>query len=142
MSNEWPAGHRSALSAWASPSPHTGQRSSSTTSASTAPPPLAAAPHGLALLREGLHSLAEVLGGEAGFAQLDELALQLLGESQPSELADHPLVAGQGQRRVRGDLRREVEHALVELAGLYDPVDEPHLAGSLRVDGAAEEEEL
>ena len=42
-------------------------------------PSLAAAPLRLALLREGLHSLAEVLRCEARFAQLHELALELGG---------------------------------------------------------------
>ena len=77
-----------------------------------------AAPLGLALLRERSHALAEVLGAEARLAQLDQLALELLGEPRVAQRSQDALVAGERQRRVAGDLASEIAgNAPLSLAG-------------------------
>src|SRR6267154_2454343 len=60
----------------------------------------AVAPTGRALLRERAHGLAEVLRGQRGAAQLEQLALDALVElAAPCEqLPNHPLVAALGDR--------------------------------------------
>src|SRR5215213_9008985 len=98
---------------------------------------LAPAPDRLALLRERTHALAEVLGAEARLAQLDQLALELLGEPRVAQRPQDTLVAGERERRVAGDLARDLEHALLEALGLYHLVHEPPLLRPLSRHGVA-----
>src|SRR5215207_5454328 len=98
----------------------------------------------LALLREGLHALVEVVGAEAGLAQLHQLALgvrvqRALGGEQ---LADHPLVPALGERRERGDLRRVPDRPLGQLVGGHDLADQAPGLRLLGADGARGEEQL
>src|SRR3954451_25325550 len=97
-----------------------------------------------ALLGERAHALAEVLGGEAGAAQLDELALHVGIEAAAGapELADDALVGAHAERRVAGELLGPLQRLLLDVGRQHDRVDEaPALAGA-RVDVAPEQEQL
>src|SRR5215213_6696248 len=96
----------------------------------------ATAPPGLALLAERPHALAKVLRLEARSPQLDELAL---GSQQ---LPHDALVARERERRVGGDLLGQRDCPRLELGPRHDLVDEAPALGRLRVDVAADEEQL
>src|SRR5262249_44158655 len=115
-----------------------------TSSVAIAPRTLSAFPPRRALLPEGPYALAHVLRAEALLAQRDELALDVrielaLGTQQ---LADHPLVAAQRQRRVAGQLGRQVQGGLLELRLGDDAVDQAPAERGGRVDVAPEQEQL
>jgi hypothetical protein len=96
------------------------------------------------LVGERPHSLAEVLGAEAGSAKLDQLALDVrvqLGAGV-EDGTDHALVASLRERRARGDLPRPCERLLGEVLGLGDGVDEPPSPCCPRIDPAADQEQL
>src|SRR4051812_43950375 len=97
-----------------------------------------------ALLGEGAHALAQVLGREARAAQLDELALHVGVEAGPGppELADDALVAAHAERRVAGELLGPLQRLLLDVGRQHDRVDEAPALGGARVDVAPEEEEL
>ncbi len=100
-------------------------------------------PLGLALLGEGPDALAEVLGGEAGLAQGDQPGLLLLGQDRRGgEQVDRALVAPHRERRVGGDLGRQLDGGLLEPLGADDFVDEADLLGAGGLEVAAGEEEL
>src|SRR4051794_7426016 len=103
-----------------------------------APPPL-----GLALLGEGADALAEVLGGKAGPAQLDELPFGFRVELRGAgDLVDRPLVTGHRKRRVGRDLGGELDRGVLEPVPRDDLVDEADALGARRGQVAAGEEEL
>src|SRR4051812_34023627 len=105
---------------------------------------LTALPLRRALLGERLQALAEVLRVEAGLAQLHEPSLYARGELDgylPQRSHDL-LVADKGERGVGGDLARHREDGVLELGGLHDAVEQPHVVGAVGVDVAAEEEQL
>src|SRR3954471_2154902 len=97
-----------------------------------------------ALFAERAHAFAEVFGVEAGLSQLDQLALQLLGDVElgVAELADDPLVPAQRYRRVACDLGRQRSNDLVELFSVDHVVDQSDLERAVGIDVAAREEEL
>src|SRR5436305_9298786 len=105
---------------------------------------LAPAPLRLALLGERADALTEVLGGEAGPAQLDQLTLDVRVEFYVSlqHRADHPLIPELGQRGVAGDLNCPFERLLVQTIRLGQPVDETPGPRRACVDAAAHEEQL
>ena len=72
---------------------------------------------GRALLAERAHSLAEVLGGEAGLAQLDQLPLHVVRQRAGvrAQGAQDALVAGERERGVGGDLGRHRDRGALEL---------------------------
>src|SRR6478609_4296705 len=97
-----------------------------------------------ALVGERAHALEEVVGGEAGLPQRDQLALGLAVERAlgGQQLADHALVAGQRERRVGRDLRRELDAAAGQLVATDDLVHQAPRERGLRVDVAPDVEQL
>src|SRR3954471_19775884 len=97
-----------------------------------------------ALLRERSDPFVEVLRAEAGLAQRHQLPLHVgvqprLGLEQ---LADHALVAREGERRVGGDRRGVGDGALRQLGVGDDLVDHPPLQRDGGADVAAREEQV
>src|SRR6266540_1010399 len=104
---------------------------------------LSALPLRLALLGEGAHSLAEVLGPEGRQPQLDQLPLVLLGvTARRDQSTDDLLVASHRDRCVRGDLARELDGGVLDLAIRDDLVHEPDPLGVLGVEVSPDEEQL
>jgi hypothetical protein len=97
-----------------------------------------------ALLGEGAHPLAHVLGGKGGLAQLDQLRLDILRQVArgAQQLGDHALVAFLRQGGIRGKLRGELQAQSLQLISGCQPVHEAPAQGGRRVDVFAEQEEL
>ena len=87
---------------------------------------------GASLLGEGLDPLAEVLRGEAGPPQLDQLLLLRRGEPRVGvEGVDRVLVSLHRERGVGGDLGGELDRGALQLAVADHLVDEADPLGAL-----------
>src|SRR6516165_1169003 len=95
-------------------------------------------------LGEGPHPLAHVPRCERGAAERGQLLLHARGQLSlcVEQRGDHALVPPLGERRVAGQLGRQLERERVQLGGGDDTVDEPPRERRGRVDIAAEEEQL
>ena len=93
---------------------------------------LVAAPVRRALLGERRHPLAQIVRGERGAAQLDQLALDLLGQGVAGlqQGRDHALVADLRQGRVGGQLDRESSVTLSRSAAGATRLTRPQLSAT------------
>src|SRR4051794_2174240 len=90
-------------------------------------------PDRLALLREGGDPLPEVVRSEAGFAQLDQLALLLWSEAgEGVQHVDGVLVAAHREGCIRRNLGGQLDRRGLDLRVVDDLVHQAELLGPLR----------